>query len=114
MCSDKEIAYPHDLYKKYDTKVNNLLSHLTFERLNYDKKDSQWDLSHIAHEVNENFRLFLDTANHELFCDKLRNFHQPRESLDTRLFCTTSDFISPGTLLSARRGPTVFRRATKK
>ncbi len=114
MCPNQEIAYPHDLYKEYDTDVNNLLSHLTFERLNYNRKDSQWDLSHIAHEVNENFRLFLDTANHELLCDNLRNLHQSRELLDTRLFCTTSEFISPGTLLSACRGPGASERTFKK
>lgn len=71
---DKNVGFPHDLSGKYNKKINNLLSHLTFERLEFDQAHSGWELFQIANEVNENFREFLNKANDSLLCDKLKNY----------------------------------------
>jgi hypothetical protein len=74
IASDKNAGFPHGLSEKYNKKINNLLSHLTFKCLEFDQAHSKWELCQIANEVNENFREFLNKANHSLLCDKLKNY----------------------------------------
>ena len=76
MSQGKKITFPHDLSGKYNKKVNNLLSHLTFERLKFEQKEKTWMLSKITNEVNENLREFLKNADHNLLSDKLKNYIQ--------------------------------------
>jgi len=74
MASEKSIALPHDLSGKYNAKVNNLLSHLTFARLAFKQEEKTWLLSQIANQVNENLREFFGNADHNSLCNKLENY----------------------------------------
>jgi len=74
IASDKSVGLPHDLSKRYSRKVNNLLSHLTFARLEFKQKQKTWDLSQIADEVNENLREFFKNADSNLLCDELEDY----------------------------------------
>jgi len=74
IASDKCVGFPHNLSKKYNTKVNNLLSHLTFARLKFKQKQKTWLLSQIANEVNENFREFFKNADSNLLCGELEDY----------------------------------------
>ena len=74
MASDKSVHFPHNLSKKYNNKVNNLLSHLTFTRLSFNLKQKSWVLSQIANEVNENLREFSKNADNNLLCDQLEAY----------------------------------------
>ena len=72
--NDKKFTFPHDLYRKYNKKVNNLLSHVTFERLKFEQKEKIWMLPLIANEINDNLREFFKNADDNLLCDKLKNY----------------------------------------
>lgn len=103
---------------EYEGKVNDLLSHCTYKRLNYTGIEKEWDVNQIANEVNENMFQFIDAADKSLLCDDIKAYQEQLRSGDTTqdsaMLCTTSNAISPGTTLSACRRPTAFRRTNKK
>lgn len=77
IASDKSVGFPHNLAEKYNKKVNNLLSHLTFARLKFKQKQKTWLLSQIANEVNENLREFFKNADSNLLCDEFKDIFNP-------------------------------------
>lgn len=80
---NSNVTFPHNLKEKYNEKVNNLLSHLTFHRLTYGPEEKDWKLGQITGEVNENFKKFMEKANPDLLCDKLKNFNFTPNALST-------------------------------
>lgn len=78
--SGKSVKFKHKLKEKYGKKVNNLLSHLTFKRLEYGFEEKKWPMVEIANEVNENIRMFLEVADTDLICDELKKIKTARGS----------------------------------
>ena len=78
---------------KYETKVNDLLSHCTYKSLNYKVIDKEWDIQ-IANEINQNMFQFIDAADKSLLCDEIIKYRRQLESVsttnDNHLTCTTS------------------------
>jgi len=113
----KRISLKYKL-DKYERKVNDLLSHCTYKRLNYTGIEKEWDIRQIANEVNKNMFQFVDAADKSLLCDDISAYQKQLRSgnrtQDSSLLCTTSDAISHGTILSACRRPPAFRRTKKK
>lgn len=100
----KIVAFRHNLSKKYNKKINNLLSHLTFERLKSDQAYSKWELCQIANEVNENFREFFKNADMILLCDNLKNdnistSNTTKSSIDAAAISTSTAY-EPGIKVS--------------
>jgi hypothetical protein len=110
LSENSNITFPHDLKRKHNTKVNNLLSHLTFHRLSYGPERKNWKLGQIANEVNENFKIFSENTDISLFCDKMKKLINSLPFQDSRLTNTTSDAIAKAMIISTTRGPTTFKR----
>ncbi len=106
----------HNLKGKYSQKVNNLLSHLTYNRLEYTESDKEWDIPSIASEVNENMFQFTDAADKSLLCDEIiqyrRQLESPNGTQDKTFLDTTSDTVATGTTVPYRHGPTPFKIQT--
>ena len=102
LSSNKTIPLKHKL-DKYEDKVNNLLSHLTYQRLNYTKIKKEWPINQIAKEVNENMFQFIDAADKNLFCDEINKYKNQLESDNAinhdHFTCTTSDFVGESQLV---------------
>ena len=107
---NSNIKFLHNLKRKYNTKVNNLLSHLTFHRLSYEPERKNWELEQIANEVNENFKIFSENADTGLFCAKMKIFINSLPFQDLNLTNSTSDTTAKAVNISAARGPTTFKR----
>ena len=109
----KNVQLKHKM-DKYEGKVNDLLSHCTYKRLNYTKTEQEWRIPDIVNEVNENMFQFLGAADKSLLCDEIKAYREQLKCVDrgqdSRLLCTTSDAISSGTTLSTCHGPTAFKR----
>lgn len=103
--SEQSILFKNVLKKNYSKKVNNLLSHLTFERLGYDESKKGWDMQRIANEVNENMKLFLENARADLICDKLKKYMDTKQRQDDKYICTTGDSIKPASLVQHSKKP---------
>ncbi len=71
---NSNVTFPHSLKEKYNEKVNNLLSHLTFHRLTYGPEKKPWKLGQITGEVNKNFREFIKNADPNLLYEDLKKF----------------------------------------
>ena len=103
--SNKTIPLKHKL-DKYEDKVNNLLSHLTYKRLNYTKNKKEWNIPQIAIEVNENMFQFIDASDKNLLCDEIKEYLKQlmseNKTQGNSYISTTSDVILPGKLISAR------------
>lgn len=110
---NSNIPFPHDLKDKYNVKVNNLLSYLTFKRLTYGLEDKDWRLGQIAIEVNENFKKFMEKSNPNLLCDKLKSFDSYYTPKDSNSVNTTGDAIGTPLRISPTQGPTVIQRYKK-
>lgn len=110
----KSFASPYNKLKdKYNKKINNLLSHLTFERLRLGD-DKYWDLLGIANEVNGYVIHFLHVTDKSLLGDNMRAYQKQLSHEETKqdniLLSTTSDVISCPTIVSHHREPTTFNR----
>jgi len=79
---NSSVTLPHNLMDKYNVKVNNLLSHLTFHRLTYGHEEKYWRLGQIANEVNENMLQFIDAADRSLLCDEIKQYSKQLESVN--------------------------------
>jgi len=112
----KRISLKYKL-DKYESKVNDLLSHCTYKRLNYTKIEKEWNIPQIANEVNENMIQFLDVADNNLLCDDIKEYQNQlrlgNKAQDNPYISTTSDVVSSGTTVCSRREPT-FKRTSKK
>jgi len=100
IASEESIAFPHNLSEKYNRKINNLLSHLTFERLKINQKDRKWPTGRIANEVNENILKFFEKANEKLICPELRGFKNhltsSKRRFDDEDTCTSGNDVMDG------------------
>jgi|WetSurMetagenome_2_1015567.scaffolds.fasta_scaffold260979_2 hypothetical protein len=105
-----KITFPHNIKNEYNEKVNNLLSHLTFNRLSYELEIKSWNLGQIANDVNENFKVFSENVNNDLFCVKLKDLTKNLPAQNSKFVNTTSDAIINVAYLSTSRGPTTFKR----
>jgi hypothetical protein len=109
---DKNIQLSHNL-DKYSEKVNDLLSHLTYQRLKYTDLDKEWHIPDIANEVNENMFQFLDAADKSLLCDEIKEYRKQlrlgNKAQDNSYVSTTNDVVSSGTLVCARQWPAVSK-----
>ena len=76
---NKNILLKHKL-DKYESKVNDLLSHCTYKRLNYTGTEKEWHIDQIVGEVNENMFKFIDAADQNLLCDKIKKYKNILES----------------------------------
>jgi len=114
----KNIQLKHKLDKKYVSKVNNLLSHCTYKRLNYTKIEKEWHIPDITNEVNENMFQLLDAADNSLLCDEIKEYQKQlrpgNKAKDNSYVSTTSDVVSSKTLVCARQLPAVSKRTYKK
>lgn len=117
LLSNETIPLKHKL-DKYWTKVNDLLSHLNYKRLDYTRVMKEWPINQIAKEVNENMFQFIEAADKSWLCNDIKAYREQLRSgeaaQDNTLLCTTSDVISSGTMFSAHCRPTTFRRTKKK
>ena len=99
---------------KYQDKVNALLSHCTYKRLEYTGIKKEWDVRQIADEINENMYQLIDAADKSLICNDMKAYREQLGSGNrthgSNLTCTTSDIVSSGKTVSGHRGPTTFRR----
>jgi hypothetical protein len=96
LSSDKTTRLKNKL-EKYEAKVNDLLSHLTYKRLRYTATAKSWPIGQIANEVNENMLQFIDTADQSLLSDEIKQCANQFESLnkahDDELACSSGDYI---------------------
>jgi len=104
LSSNKTIPLKHKL-DKYEDKVNNLLSHLTYKRLNYTKIKKEWPINQITKEVNENMFQFIEAADKNLLCDEITMYNKQLESCNVikhnHFTCTTSDAVGQSQLVSS-------------
>lgn len=103
---DKTISLKYKL-NKYESKVNDLLSHCTYRRMNYKGTKKEWNISQIANEVNENMFQFIESADKRLLCNEIKEylnfFKSENKPQDSSYVSTTSDAVSSKTLVCARR-----------
>ncbi len=101
--SGKTIPLKHKL-DKYGGKINDLLSHLTYKRLNYNELKKRWPVLKIVEEVNENMFQFIDAADKNLLCDEIKMYKKQLEYSNTirhsRFTGTTNGAIGQSKLVS--------------
>jgi len=101
--SGKSIEFKNNLKKDYPNKVNNLLSHLTFKRLEFYGSGKDWDIQSIANEVNENIKLFLENAEADLICDELNEYINTVEKKDDKNICATGVTIGSASFVQSSK-----------
>jgi len=98
LSTDEKINLKNDLFP-YKKNTNKLLSHLTYERINYTEETKSWPTGQIANEINENMFQFIDAADQSLLCDKIKKYKKQLESVnkayDDAFTCSSSDDICP-------------------
>ena len=70
----ENISLKHRLDKIYGEKVNDLLSHCTYKRLNYTIDEQVWDIPQIRNQINENMLYLIGKADKSLFCKEILEY----------------------------------------